>query len=322
MADTYGTYMRSIAKHPLLSKEEEVLLKQTIEDGIKAKASLADKDFSDNSEQELKWLTQQGDSAFSTFVLSNLRLVVWTAKKYYVPEGMTMMDMVQEGNLGLLRSIEKWDWRKGHRFSTYSTWWIRQAIDRGTSFSRVVRLPEHMRDNVRKLKKESTQFFVENQRTATPAEMAERMNMPEDKYNLVYKQLATVVSLDAPLKNKSSKAEGDSKGLMDLVQTQKHASPDRALLTNTLTEGVHAVVDALPERQAYVLKMRFGLDDGRPKTLQEVGGLMGVTRERVRQIEAKALSELQASLRSRNSILADLREQMLEVEERMDHEGD
>merc|ERR1711871_905338 len=277
------------------------------------------KDFSNGSEEELKWIVEQGNSAFSTFVLSNLRLVVWTAKKYYVPEGMNLMDLVQEGNLGLLRSIEKWDWRKGHPFSTYSTWWIRQAIDRGTSFTNIVRLPEHMRDNVRKLKKETAQFMAEHHRPGRPEEIAERMNLSLEKYHFVAKQLGTTLSLDAPLKGKGSKAsEGRETVILDLIEGQKHdGTPEGALMETSLKEGVLTVIDSLPERQAYVLKQRYGLNDGTPKTLQEVGDAMGITRERVRQIEAKAMQTLQGSAR-RSAMMTDLREQMLEVENQWD----
>jgi RNA polymerase primary sigma factor len=319
MADTYGMYIKCIARHPLLTAEEEVLLGQTIEDGLEAKKALAAKDFSKGSQEELKWIIQQGDSAFSTFVLANLRLVVWTAKKYFVPDGMTFMDLVQEGNLGLLRSIEKWDWRRGHRFSTYSTWWIRQAIDRGTSMSRVIRLPEHMKDNVRKLKKAASQFFIEHQRHPSQEELADRLGMSVEKYSLVAKQMKAIVSLDAPMKGgaKASKSGEGSKALLEVVRTQTQVGPEAALMTNDLHEGIHHVVDLLTERQAYVIKKRFGLDGGKSMTLQEVGDLMGVTRERVRQIEAKAMHELQTSSRIKDS-LADLHANMLDVEDAAD----
>jgi RNA polymerase primary sigma factor len=317
MADTFNAYLRNISKHPLLTKEEEVLLGQTISDGIEAKAAMARKDFRKGSEAELKFLIEQGDSAFSTFVLSNLRLVVWTAKKYYIPEGMTMEDMVQEGNLGLLRSIEKWDWRRGHRFSTYSTWWIRQSIDRGMAFARTVRLPEHMRLQVAKVKKEMSRFTSEHARPPTPQEMADRLEMPLEKYQFVAKQLSTIASLDAPIKFGGSKDNGKV-DLLSMIKREGHAAPDRTLMANTLHESVHDLVNALTERQAFVIKKRFGLDGDKIMTLQEIGEIIGVTRERVRQIEARAMQEMQTGKLQQR--VGDLREQMLEVEEGLDND--
>jgi RNA polymerase sigma factor (sigma-70 family) len=310
-------YLKSIGAHPLLSQEEEVMLGQTIEDGVKAKAALASGDFGGSTKQELEWISGQGDSAFSAFVLSNLRLVVWTTKKYFAPEGLTMLDMIQDGNLGLIRSVEKWDWRKGHRFSTYSTWWIRQSIDRGLGAARHVRLPEHMRLQVQKLKKQASLFLSEHGRPPTPAEMAERLNMTVEKYRNVAMQLSQTYSLDAPVGKGKSATKGDGGSntvLLDLIQTQAHHTPDDALMARSLEDDLKECVETtLTDRQALVIIKRFGLDGGGPSTLQQIGDILQVTRERVRQMEMQALGKLKNDFKSKE-LLANLYSQMLEVE--------
>lgn len=324
-ADNLALYLKSIGVHPLLAPEEEVMLGQTIEDGVKAKAALASGDFGGSTKQELEWISGQGDSAFSAFVLSNLRLVVWTAKKYFAPEGLTMLDMIQDGNLGLIRSVEKWDWRKGHRFSTYSTWWIRQSIDRGLGVARHVRLPEHMRLQVQRLKKQASLFYSEHGRPPTQTEMAERMNMTVEKYRDVARQLAETTSLDAPIgkgRMASKSGDGDSTALLDLIQTQTHHTPDDALMARSLEDDLKAVVDeTLTDRQALVITKRFGLDGGGPKTLQQIGDILDVTRERVRQIEMQALNKLKSDFKCKG-LLATLYSQMLEVEHASCNIGD
>jgi RNA polymerase sigma factor (sigma-70 family) len=314
--DNLHMYLKSIGAHPLLTKQEETMLGQTIEDGVAAKAALAARDFSQSTEDELKWISQQGDSAYSTFVLSNLRLVVWTAKKYFPPEGHTLLDMIQDGNLGLIRSVEKWDWRKGHRFSTYSTWWIRQSIDRGLGAARHVRLPEHMRLQVQRLRKQASLFYSEHGRLPSQAEMAERMNISPEKYLEVAKLLQVTVSLDAPIgKGKhASKGSGDAKAFIDVIQKQTHCTPDETLMSKTLEDDLKQVVSTtLPERYAVVITKRFGLDGGGPQTLQYIGDILGVTRERVRQMETQALAKLKNGFQSKE-LMASLYKQLLEVE--------
>jgi RNA polymerase primary sigma factor len=315
-ADTMQGYLRNISVHPLLTAQEEVLLGQTIEDGVAARATLAAKDFSECSEAELRFVIQQGDSAYSTFVLSNLRLVVWTAKKYFAPEGITLLDMIQDGNLGLIRSVEKWDWRKGHRFSTYSTWWIRQSIDRGLGLARQVRLPEHMRQLANKVKKQASAFYQENGRTPTPEEMAERMGLSAEKYKEVARQIKTTVSLDAPLKGgkNGSKSAADSRTLIDVVQKETQQTPDDNLMASALqAELKHVISTVLTDRQAFVITKRFGLDGGGPCTLQSIGESLGVTRERVRQMESQALTKLKNGSNVKE-LMASLYQHMLDVE--------
>jgi len=230
--------------------------------------------------------------------------VVWTVKKYYVPDGLTFMDLVQEGNLGLHRSIEKWDYRRGHRFSTYSTWWIRQAIDRGLSTARQVRFPEHMRLQVQKLRREIRKFNNEHGRAPRAEEMAERLNMTPEKYAFVAQQLGTrILSLDAPIKSD----EKDGSVFMDMFSEREFvkegegrakAEPIRGLVNDSLQRGIQEAIQALPEREAFVIKKRFGLDGGKMHTLQEVGNLMGITRERVRQIEGRTMRSLKSSKRT------------------------
>jgi RNA polymerase sigma factor (sigma-70 family) len=218
--------------------------------------------------------------------------------------------------LGLIQSVEKWDWKKGHRFSTYSIWWIRQAIDKGMAFARQIRLPEHMRANVRKVKKISSEFLAENGRAPTSEEMAERLDMPLDKYGFVAKQLGSIASLDAPMKN----GKGESgKAILDIV-AQKHAKSS-TLEATMLLEGIKKVVGDLPERQAFVLTKRYGLDGEESMTLQEVGNLLSVTRERVRQIEAMAMRELQNCMPTQEA-LRSLHEQMLDLEEAVSDEDE
>jgi RNA polymerase sigma factor (sigma-70 family) len=319
LADTLQVYLKSVAVHPLLTPEEEVLLGQTIEDGVAAKAALAAQDFSKSTEKELRWISQQGDSAFSTFVLSNLRLVVWTAKKYFPPEGHTLLDMIQDGNLGLIRSVEKWEWRKGHRFSTYSTWWIRQAIDRGLGTARHVRLPDHMRLLVNRVKKQASLFYSEYGRSPTVAEMAERMNMTTEKYREVAQQMKGTISLDAPISNGKRAATSDySTSFLDLIKKQASHTPDETLMANTLEDNIRELVSTnLSERHAFVITKRFGLDGGGPCTLQKIGDLLGVTRERVRQMEKQSLERLRNGKKSQTS-LNSLYQHMMDVESTAD----
>ena len=315
--NTIQQYLKNISVHPLLTPEEEVLLGQTIEDGVEAKAALAARDFSKSSEKELNWISAQGDSAFSAFVLANLRLVVWTAKRYYPPEGHTLLDMIQDGNTGLIRSVEKWDWRKGHRFSTYGTWWVRQAIDRGFGTVRHVRLPEHVRLQVNQLRKHAAEFYHEHNRAPTPEEMRQRMKMTPEKYRLVSMHLRQHTSLDAPVgKGKlASKNDGDSTALLDLIKTEANDTPDDLLFTSTLKDDVKTLLaNILPERHATVITKRFGLDGGGPCTLQTVGDFLGVTRERVRQMEIQAIERLRDSQQS-EGLLEALFQHFVEDEE-------
>jgi RNA polymerase primary sigma factor len=316
MADSLQMYLKNISVHPLLTPDEEVLLGQTIEDGVKAKEALAAQDFSESSKEELKWIIQQGDSAFSTFVLSNLRLVVWTAKKYFAPEGLTFMDLIQDGNLGLIRSVEKWQWRKGHRFSTYATWWIRQSIDRGLGTARMVRLPEHMRQLVARVKKQAGMFYNEHGRFPTEEEMAERMTMPREKYREVAQLLKQMMSLDAPLKGGKNASKGGAGGatLIDVVKKQAHSTPDESLMKNTLKDELKQVIEHnLTERHQIVITKRFGLDGGGHCTLQQIGDILGVTRERVRQMEIHALKKLRDG--KSKELVGSLYEHLVDVED-------
>jgi RNA polymerase sigma factor (sigma-70 family) len=315
--DNLQSYLKDIGRHPLLTPEEEIMLGQTIEDGVKAKAALKAKDYGQCTKKELVWISQQGDSAYSTFVLSNLRLVVWTAKKYFTPEGITLLDMIQDGNIGLIKSVEKWDWRKGNRFSTYSTWWIRQSIDKGLAFARQIRLPEHMRLQVQRVKKQASLLFTELGRNPTDMEMAARMEMSVEKYREVA-QLSddSLLSLDAAVGkgSKAHKSDGESTNLMDFIRTEEKYTPDSELMATSLEDDLKQVVmTTCTERQALVLTKRFGLDGGDPYTLQGIGDILGVTRERVRQLEIQGMKRLKTDSRSKES-LANLYKQMLDVE--------
>lgn len=265
--DPVRMYLKEIGKVPLLSAEEEIELAQKMEQGDEeAKKKLAE---------------------------ANLRLVVSIAKRY-VGRGMLFLDLIQEGNLGLIKAVEKFDYRKGYKFSTYATWWIRQAITRAIADqARTIRIPVHMVETINKLIRVSRQLLQELGREPTPEEIAEEMNMPVDRVREILKISQEPVSLETPI------GEEEDSHLGDFIQDDNVPVPADAAAFTLLREQLNEVLDTLTEREQKVLKLRFGLDDGRARTLEEVGREFNVTRERIRQIEAKALRKLRHPSRSR-----------------------
>lgn len=265
--DPVRMYLKEIGKVPLLSAEEEIELAKRMELGDQeAKKRLAE---------------------------ANLRLVVSIAKRY-VGRGMLFLDLIQEGNLGLIKAVEKFDYRKGYKFSTYATWWIRQAITRAIADqARTIRIPVHMVETINKLIRVSRQLLQELGREPTPEEIAKEMNMPVDRVREILKISQEPVSLETPI------GEEEDSHLGDFIQDDNVPVPADAAAFTLLREQLNEVLDTLTEREQKVLKLRFGLDDGRARTLEEVGREFNVTRERIRQIEAKALRKLRHPSRSR-----------------------
>ncbi len=265
--DPVRMYLKEIGKVPLLSAEEEIELAKKMEMG---------------DEEAKKRLAE-----------ANLRLVVSIAKRY-VGRGMLFLDLIQEGNLGLIKAVEKFDYRKGYKFSTYATWWIRQAITRAIADqARTIRIPVHMVETINKLIRVSRQLLQELGREPTPEEIAAEINMPEDRVREILKISQEPVSLETPI------GEEEDSHLGDFIQDDNVPVPADAAAFTLLREQLGEVLDTLTEREQKVLKLRFGLDDGRARTLEEVGKEFNVTRERIRQIEAKALRKLRHPSRSR-----------------------
>ena len=303
--DPVRMYLKEIGKVPLLSAEEEIDLAQKMEEGAVAKEKIAilkkRKEEAAEEEQaeldeEIKALTKTqdaGDEAKKRLAEANLRLVVSIAKRY-VGRGMLFLDLIQEGNLGLIKAVEKFDYRKGYKFSTYATWWIRQAITRAIADqARTIRIPVHMVETINKLIRVSRQLLQELGREPTPEEIAEEMKMPVERVREILKISQEPVSLETPI------GEEEDSHLGDFIQDDNVPVPADAAAFTLLKEQLIEVLGTLTEREQKVLRLRFGLDDGRARTLEEVGKEFNVTRERIRQIEAKALRKLRHPSRSR-----------------------
>ena len=303
--DPVRMYLKEIGKVPLLSAEEEIDLAQKMEEGAVAKEKIAilkkRKEEAAEEEQaeldeEIKALTKTqdaGDEAKKRLAEANLRLVVSIAKRY-VGRGMLFLDLIQEGNLGLIKAVEKFDYRKGYKFSTYATWWIRQAITRAIADqARTIRIPVHMVETINKLIRVSRQLLQELGREPTPEEIAEEMNLPVERVREILKISQEPVSLETPI------GEEEDSHLGDFIQDDNVPVPADAAAFTLLKEQLEEVLGTLTEREQKVLTLRFGLEDGRARTLEEVGKEFNVTRERIRQIEAKALRKLRHPSRSR-----------------------
>ncbi len=286
--DLVRLYLTDIGQYPLLTKDDEVRLAQTIEGGRAAELDLArnTKGLTPAKRRELKRKIQTGEQAQQTFVQSNLRLVVSIAKKYQA-SGLPLLDLVQEGNLGLMHAVEKFDWRKGFKFSTYATWWIRQAITRGiANTGRTIRLPVHAGDTLARVQKAQARLELKFGRPATLAELGEEVELPEDKLIEALRFRAEPLSLSEPLRE-----DGDAE-LGDVVEDRGAESPFEVAATSLLPEEINRLLSPLDEREREILRLRFGLDRGEPRTLEEVGEHFNLTRERIRQIEARAMSKL------------------------------
>lgn len=276
--DPVRMYLKEIGSVPLLTAEEEILLAMWIEQGSLPSASPEDKIRAQRARKKLSD--------------ANLRLVVSIAKKY-LGRGLQFLDLIQEGNLGLLKAVDKFDYKKGYKFSTYATWWIRQAITRAIADqARTIRVPVHMVETINKLNRISRQLLQENEREATNEELAERMGVNTEKVREVKKIAQDPISLETPI------GEKEDSHLGDFIEDQKAISPDDAAGSILMREQIEDMLHGLSERERSVLELRFGLRDGKPRTLEEVGRYFDVTRERIRQIEGKALTKLKKSAKN------------------------
>ena len=285
--DLVRLYLTDIGQYPLLTREDEVRLAQKIEKGVEAREKLSTaEELTAKEKSELKRDDRNGARAEKKFVQSNLRLVVSIAKKYQA-SGLPLLDLIQEGNLGLMHAVEKFDWRKGFKFSTYATWWIRQAITRGiANTGRTIRLPVHAGDTLARLQKARTRLELKYGRPATMTELAADVEMPEEKITEALRFANEPLSLSEPLRE-----DGDAE-LGDVVEDRGAASPFEVAATSLLPDEIARLLAPLDEREREILKLRFGLDRGEPRTLEEVGEHFNLTRERIRQIEARAMSKL------------------------------
>ncbi len=307
--DPVRMYLKEIGKVPLLNAEEEIDLAQAMENGAAAFEQIVDlrkelaqaKEDGDTASAEsiqgqirqLQKIVDVGSDAKKRLAEANLRLVVSIAKRY-VGRGMLFLDLIQEGNLGLIKAVEKFDYRKGYKFSTYATWWIRQAITRAIADqARTIRIPVHMVETINKVTRVSRQLLQELGREPSPAEIAEEMEMPEAKIREILDISRDPVSMETPI------GEEEDSHLGDFIQDENVPVPADAAAFTLLREQLDEVLQTLTERERKVLILRFGLEDGRARTLEEVGKEFSVTRERIRQIEAKALRKLRHPSRSR-----------------------
>ena len=304
MVDSFGTddpvrmYLKEIGKVNLLSSDEEIELAQAMGAGAEAKEQLAE--LEESGEEipaevlaELNKAIKKGERAKQRLAEANLRLVVSIAKRY-VGRGMQFLDLIQEGNLGLIKAVEKFDYTKGYKFSTYATWWIRQAITRAIADqARTIRIPVHMVETINKVKKVSSQLLHENGHEPSAEEIAARLDMPEDKVREIMRVAQEPVSLETPI------GEEEDSHLGDFIPDDEAPVPAEAASQTLLKEQLAEVLKTLTPREEKVLRLRFGLEDGRPRTLEEVGKEFNVTRERIRQIESKALRKLRHPSRSK-----------------------
>lgn len=285
--DPVKMYLKEIGQIPLLDPKEEPIIARQIQEGEEAKEAMKNPDLSDEEKKKLAKVIADGEQAKQTLISSNLRLVVSIAKKY-VGRGMLFLDLIQEGNCGLIKAVEKFDYTKGFKFSTYATWWIRQSITRAIADqARTIRIPVHMVETINKLTRIQRQLVQDLGRDPLPEEIAEKMeNTSAEKVREIQKIALDPVSLETPI------GEEDDSHLGDFIEDKDTLSPDDYTNNQLLKDEINAVLQGLTEREEKVLRLRFGLLDGRTRTLEEVGKEFNVTRERIRQIEAKALRKL------------------------------
>jgi RNA polymerase primary sigma factor len=298
-SDPVRMYLREIGRVPLLVAAEEVSLAKRIEAGVEASVQLAELDaagalgdLAPEEARRLQWLADDGDDAKSGLIQANLRLVVSIAKRY-VGRGMQLLDLIQEGNMGLMRAVEKFDYTKGFKFSTYATWWIRQAITRSIADqARTIRIPVHMVESINRVHRVQRQMVQQLEREPTVDELAEEVGMTPERVREIQRISLDPLSLDSPV------GEEDDSYLADFIKDDGAIEPDDAATRQMLQNEVRNVLGELNEREQQVVIMRFGLDDEQPRTLEEVGKEFGVTRERIRQIESKTLAKLRHPHRS------------------------
>jgi RNA polymerase primary sigma factor len=284
--DTIGLYLKEVSRVPLLTATQEVELAQRIERGRMAREELARGNVSPRRRTDLRKLIEDGWAAREHLITANSRLVISVAKKY-MGRGVPFLDLIQEGNIGLIRATKKFDYRRGHKFSTYATWWIRQAVTRAIADQgRTIRVPVHMGDQINKLLRVQHQLTQRLGREPTVEEVAEALEVPPKKVENMIQVARRPLSLETPTDDEEDSVLGD------FIEDDEAAPPDETATYNLLREHLGEVLNGLPPREVRILQLRYGLLDGQAYTLEEVGRKMGVTRERVRQIEAQALSRL------------------------------
>ena len=284
--DSFRLYLDEVGRHPLLTKDDEIELSQAYEAGLDAQLKLVDTSPDDPARPDLETVADRGEWARRKMIESNLRLVVSIARRFSAT-GLPLGDLVQEGNLGLLRAVEKFDWRKGFKFSTYATWWIRQAIARGAADrgARAIRLPVHVDEQVGRLWRARSRMLEAMGREPTDQELAGQLELPAERVAWLKDLTHVVTSLDVTVGD-------DGAALQDFLEDDSAVGPDELAVEAVGREALEQVLNALPERERQVLILRFGLDSGTPRTLEEVGAVMGFSRERARQVERDALAAL------------------------------
>jgi len=292
-ADLVRVYLNGIGRTALLTAEQEVDLAKRIEAGVFAAHKLESaKRLTPQRRIDLKMIVREGNRARNHLLVANLRLVVSLAKRY-TGRGMPLLDLIQEGNLGLIRAVEKFDYTKGFKFSTYATWWIRQAISRGMADQgRTIRLPVHLVEQVNKLSRLKRELHQQLGRDATMAELAAESGIPEEKIADLLDHARDPVSLDMPV------GSDEEAPLGDFIEDSESTSAEAAVVAGFMHDDINKVLRTLDEREQTVVRLRYGLDDGRPRTLDEIGRVFGISRERVRQIERDSMAKLRAGERS------------------------
>jgi len=291
--DTVSLYLKQMGQVPLLSAAEEVYLARKIEEGNKARARLENEKLSPEECEKLQAIVKAGEEARTRLVEANTRLVVSVAKKY-IGQGVPLLDLIQEGNIGLMKAVEKFDYHRGYKFSTYATWWIRQGITRALAQqSRLIRLPVHAGDQIRRIYRIVEQFEQETGRRPSPEEIAEQTGLSVTKVERLLRVSRYPISLERPVGD-----DGDTE-FGDFIEDEESPAPTDVAYHRLLREALEKVMTALTPREARILRLRFGLRDGRPHTLEEVGEKFGLTRERIRQIEHQALDRLRHPRRSK-----------------------
>jgi RNA polymerase primary sigma factor len=291
ITDAITRYLREIGRTPLLNAKEEVDLAQTIEAGKEARAQLDEygKELGPGDRIELHRIKDRGDEARQRLIQANLRLVVSVAKKY-MGRGMPLLDLIQEGNIGLMRAVEKFDWRKGNRFSTYATWWIRQAVTRALAEqSRLIRLPVHLGESLGQMRRTAERLAIALQREPTHAELGTALGLPEEQIKRMLEAVRQPLSLSLPV------GESGESEFGDFIEDDRIVPPEEQASRTMLERDIFKALDELPDRERTVLELRYGLNDGQRRTLEEVGRSLGITRERARQIEGEALRRLRGS---------------------------
>lgn len=289
--DAITRYLREIGRTPLLNAVQEVDLAQAIEGGKAARPTLNDPEANLSSADrfDLRQMVDRGDDARQKLIQANLRLVVSVAKKY-MGRGMPLLDLIQEGNIGLMRAVEKFDWRKGNRFSTYATWWIRQAVTRALAEqSRLIRLPVHLGESLGQMRRTAERLAIALQREPTHAELGTALGLPEDQVKRMLEAVRQPISLSLPV------GESGESQFGDFIEDDRIAPPEEQASQTLLERDLSHAMGELPERERTVLELRYGLTDGQRRTLEEVGRMLGITRERARQIEGEALRRLRTS---------------------------